>query len=456
MAIVPSMKVLGNFLIAISVAWVLSWQVAPAFWHGVAFADIVALVTGNVTYFVNPETGNDSNSCLAAGSPCRTLQHAVYLLTNTLLWGINIGSAKISMAAGTYNEVVQVAPPIGFPKPCSACVQGGPYPAVIEFAGADAAPADVVLSAPNGTCNLGGTNTGAVLSFPMPGRYWIHGFTITATNEASANVCDDLWAATGAYVMATGTMDYGPPANGGDVIGLGEGGTYQQGFNSAVMNVTVGTTHASGLVRAGSGGHFYQDNSTINFIGSTTFSNAVYMLEQSGGWISTIKMVTYTGTLTGTYCYMASGSAAIFEGTNLGEFNTSFAGCASPAGVRVGLWPLVRDGANAGGMIVADQFATNISQGSAPTLSSCGTSPSIVATATDVSGTLTEGSVASGCTVNFGNHYPLLPDCTVSSPDNLGFTYAINGSAGSFTGFTVTNVGALSDHKLMYHCLHHM
>lgn len=49
-----------------------------------------------------------------------------------------------------------------------------------------------------------------------------------------------------------------------------------------------------------------------------------------------------------------------------------------------------------------------------PVLSSCGTSPSLSTNSSDFAGTVTVGSVASGCTVTFGNTFTNTPTCIVS------------------------------------------
>jgi hypothetical protein len=83
-----------------------------------------------------------------------------------------------------------------------------------------------------------------------------------------------------------------------------------------------------------------------------------------------------------------------------------------------------------------------------PVLTGCGTSPAINSAATDIAGTVTEGSVATGCVITFGSAYSTAPNCTVSSLSGLGFSYTVSTSA-----ITVTNIGALSSTKLAYTCI---
>jgi hypothetical protein len=86
--------------------------------------------------------------------------------------------------------------------------------------------------------------------------------------------------------------------------------------------------------------------------------------------------------------------------------------------------------------------------GLAPALTSCGTSPSIVAGSTDTAGEVTEGSISTGCTITFKVAYTRAPFVTVTAQSGLVFTYTVSASA-----ITITNVGALSSTKLNYHVI---
>lgn len=83
----------------------------------------------------------------------------------------------------------------------------------------------------------------------------------------------------------------------------------------------------------------------------------------------------------------------------------------------------------------------------APALSSCGTSPTISSGSSDAQGIITEGSVATACTLTFANVYGAKPSCTLFSEAGLVFTAAI-----STTTLIITNVGALSGTSVHYQC----
>jgi hypothetical protein len=86
--------------------------------------------------------------------------------------------------------------------------------------------------------------------------------------------------------------------------------------------------------------------------------------------------------------------------------------------------------------------------GTIPTLSSCGTSPTITQGSTDNAGEITEGSIATGCTITFAAAKTNAPFCTVTEQSGLAASYTISTSA-----ITITNIGALSSTKLDYHCV---
>lgn len=84
--------------------------------------------------------------------------------------------------------------------------------------------------------------------------------------------------------------------------------------------------------------------------------------------------------------------------------------------------------------------------GTAPSITSCGTSPS-VATGTDNAGQVTEGATATGCTITFAMAYAATPFCTVGSQTQvLAFAYTL-----STTAITVTNTSTSGD-KINWVC----
>lgn len=87
----------------------------------------------------------------------------------------------------------------------------------------------------------------------------------------------------------------------------------------------------------------------------------------------------------------------------------------------------------------------------APTGLTCGTSPTVSATATDVAGTITEGTgTPTSCVVPFAIAYQTAPSCVISSW--AGNTNLISISAVTTAALTVSNTGGTTE-KFSYHCI---
>lgn len=82
------------------------------------------------------------------------------------------------------------------------------------------------------------------------------------------------------------------------------------------------------------------------------------------------------------------------------------------------------------------------------TVTGCGTSPTVTTGSTDTAGEVTQGSIATGCTISFSTTKAAAPFCVVDSEAGLGFTFTE-----STTAITIVNVGALSSTKLTYICV---
>lgn len=88
------------------------------------------------------------------------------------------------------------------------------------------------------------------------------------------------------------------------------------------------------------------------------------------------------------------------------------------------------------------------SDGSAPALSSCGTSPAIAGS--DVSGKVTIGSGSiTSCTVTFATAYAAAPACLVTGSD-AAITYAATTST---SALTITSSGDMNADVVMYFCI---
>lgn len=86
--------------------------------------------------------------------------------------------------------------------------------------------------------------------------------------------------------------------------------------------------------------------------------------------------------------------------------------------------------------------------GAAPTITSCGTTPSVGASSTKFAGDFTTGSAATTCTVTFASSYANAPTCVISGSGVVGPTYTT-----STTAITITvDVASTTYH---YVCVGH-
>lgn len=397
-----------------------------------------AFITGNLDVYANPSTGSDTNTCLSSGSPCQTFQHAVYIATQNYRYGILTGTVIIHLADGTYPETVSFPSTAGVPANNSETTD-----ITIDIAGDDANPGNVVISPPNGTCNKGFSQFGhlgyAVLAFGA-GHWSMHGVTVTAVNENTYQ-CSLIATTQGAYVGLMGTNNLGTTKNASaGALDVFAGG--QLFFARQTLNVAGGSTMSFFAVVA-NGGQLIMDGSTLNFTGGTnTFSQFVAAVDGQGEIYGPQGSITITGTTSGL-CYSNDGTGIVQGGPASGAlpFQT-FPGCTQPYGN-------MQQGANFFGTVYGSALGTD-NEGVQPTLSGCGSGASLDAYAGDSDGTITEGTGASGCTLTFQTAWFYQPNCVISSPSNLTFTYTV-----STSGIVITNVGGLSSHSLNYVCIQH-
>lgn len=100
-----------------------------------------------------------------------------------------------------------------------------------------------------------------------------------------------------------------------------------------------------------------------------------------------------------------------------------------------------------------------LTSGSTPTLTSCGTSPSLASGSTDMAGTVTVGTSAPTgvfCNIHFANTYTNVPVCTISQVKSSGLTTAFSVGTATATDLPVYNGGGDSSSGVFsYICIGH-
>ncbi len=197
-------------------------------------------------------------------------------------------------------------------------------------------------------------------------------------------------------------------------------------FGSVISDNIVTNSCGAGILNGGKtsviSGNVVYDNVQCGIVGANT----------TGGIFNQYTNATYNGSssiITGNQSFNSNGAAgsqiygyaenASVTGNILGpnNFNTNKTAPVNLAATtNAAVWR-----------------ASNNS-GTAPTLTSCGTSPSIPSNATDSVGQFTAGSATTACTLTFNQAYASAPICTVAPIGNGTFpTYSTSTTAISFT-----------------------
>lgn len=343
-------------------------------------------LSADTTFYVRTD-GSDSNTCLGntAGAACLTLQGAYDKVVNDydlLGW-----SASISVQAGTYAGGLNIAAG-GYsstvPGPLTITVAGvGPTTIVtsaIECRAKDCQVESMTLATFNG--NAG--STASVDSIVDADYVAQDGARVEVTNAEF----------TGAPTVTNAFYSYGP----GSYLYVGD-------------TLVSGAQAFSTMYRAEFGGTV-EVAGTLTLDANASFSNAFAVGLQSG--VVDLSAAYYAGAGT------ASGAGASFQvgGRLVITDNQSLPSFSSGGALSV---------------MNADFFSNG-----APSISSCGTTPSMESNAGDWVGTFITGTggAVTSCTLTFQLEYDTAPFCMVQ---NVTTAQVMLGVA---TGTTLTITGA--------------
>lgn len=251
----------------------------------------------------------------------------------------------------------------------------------------------------------------------------------------------------------------------------------QQWYSAGVGNACVFTFGSRGFLVAnnisyGASGNAFDLSGSESMI---VVGNESYNAGVAGFLIGT--GITY-GVTTGMNRFVMTGNTSINAGQNI---NTASAGLlfakggsgggsitqgvvagnvfSDNQGVPTQKWGIARTDTGFGlaaltGVsvdVASNQISGDIAApitGLSPTVSGCGSgSPALDANATDFSGTITEGTTATGCVLTFSSAKNTTPHCTLTSPNSTAFSsYSV-----STTALTIVNSSA-SGNQYTYVC----
>lgn len=224
---------------------------------------------GDTTFYV-ANSGTDSGSVgLYAAGPWLTVQHAYDWIATQ--YDLNGYTATISVAAGSYEGLDAVIPPVGGP---------------------------IVINGAGGGTVFSGSSS--------PVRNRSTGYIkVTNVNLAPA-VGSSLWADGGTIEVGAGVV-FGAGAGYQDML-ASNGGTIR--ITGAYFIIDGATAHMD----ARSGGKIVSDGVTVTFLGNATFS-AAFASTKSGGVISVPSMTYTLGSYTATGVrYLAATNGVIDTG----------------------------------------------------------------------------------------------------------------------------------------------
>lgn len=273
----------------------------------------------------------------------------------------------------------------------------------------------------DGKSSLIGTWTGSTGTLDVLG-----GITIN-TNKTTIN------GTTGTIAVNAGDLAVG---------GAGHDGLIEA--KGSVTGVRMAAAAASWIDPAGA------DNAMILAIGHQTPSYSLDLRDPGNTHTSTVRLGSFSGTshfnTTGgaTASYSVYGEA-VNDRTSGGNDHTNYAGFFDAANGQVN-YALYTDrgdvnfnGSSTFGDADADRvtiWGHQNTKGTAPGVSACGTgAPALDGNATDHSGTITFGTVATTCTLTFSIAYTNDPHCTVTAQANaLAISYTHTNTALVITG----------------------
>lgn len=289
------------------------------------------VVSSNLTIYIDPANGSDTNDCLAATTgACAIAHRAMAILGNEI---VNNAVITMQWANGTGSAYTADLP-----------ITAVRYQGIgtVNLQGNISTPDDVVL---NFTSTMN-----CVICFSYVGGQWgVHGFNISTSNGSSSN---DIFQEGYAGVVTYGNIDFG--ANGAGSLVTGEIGAH---FETDAPITISG--NAADYISCADFSVCHAENGGDTFVGTPAFSNAFLVAHGSGAVVA--YNATFTGSISGTSCNASdgalvdnnpisalpgSGTCAIGPGTLVGvlQGNPGFGGPTTGANGAITLYGLT-DGA---------------------------------------------------------------------------------------------------------------
>lgn len=228
--------------------------------------------SGTTAFYVNKDTGNNSNNCLSSGSACQTFSHVISLISNsydTQGFNTTIQYACASVPC-TYANLSAITLPI---------LGGG----TIAIVGDPATPDNFVMEVT--------TITGCVFCIQSPNNWTLHGFKILST-VGSGNGAGIFVSGASAF-LTYGDIDFGAMAGGQQVLTAIGGHTETDAPNTI--------SGGAGVYLEATDDSVAHDTSALTISGTPAFSVAFVQGHGSGAVVG-IAPSNIIGVATGLSC----------------------------------------------------------------------------------------------------------------------------------------------------------
>jgi hypothetical protein len=280
--------------------------------------------------------------------------------------------------------------------------------------------------------------------------------TSTTSNSTDINVDASGSSGTGVNVSAV--------TSGNSTVGFHSQNSATGGATGLQIDNTGATGAGKGIVVNLSSNNANAVGLNITYSGATSPADGI-QVNQNAGYGLDIKNHTANAVAQSIFLTNNDTSAAVGNGAEM-VFGTSNG---SPNKLIAGVAGVDEDNtATYGGAVVLyttngggptpiehlrlDRWGHLISKGTLPTISACGTSPSIAGTDVNGRATVGTGGTATSCTVTFANAYTNAPTCSGGDEDSTTPLLTVLSATTTALTFTASTPFAAGD-KLVYHCL---
>ena len=345
---------------------------------------------------IDSATGDGSITCGVSSGQLNGNGTEMYIISGSIVNGSNAGTVALQWAQNTS-------------KSQATTVKAGSYMLAVDAAGISTDISDWNVN------SLGQLTPTTSIGVLLPGNATTSGYLVVGTTNPTINLSvGDLFVGNDGFFTGDLAVTGGDITSSSGAIAFGNENLSTTGTLAAGVTTLTGNTKTTGTMTMKSGVDTTSTTDINLIFGGTNIEQLRWDGSEQGFVLSDdLRMV---GDL-----QVDGGDIGITADTNL-------LGLASEI------------------LTVRGHY---VASGSAPSLSSCGTTPSI--TGTDTAGIITAGTgIITACTVTFATAYSSEPACIVTSDNSVSFYFI---SAKSTSAFTITGDSPIGADVINYICI---